>query len=83
MKDTRLDNARKKTVGTRQTLKAVEKGIAKVVYVANDAEKHVVKPLLQLCSEHNVEVVYLETMEDLGKSCGIEVKAASAAIVEE
>jgi len=73
----------KKTVGTRQTLKVVEKGIAKVVYIARDAEKHVVKPLLQLCEQQNVPVVYLDTMEELGQYCGIEVKAASAAIVEE
>lgn len=79
----RLEAAKKKTVGTRQTLKAVEKGIAKIVYVASDAEKHVIRPLLQLCAEHNVEIVYLDTMEDLGRSCGIEVKAASAAIVED
>lgn len=83
MSPLKLQAARKKTVGTRQTQKAVEKGTAKVVYIANDAEKHVIKPLLKLCEEHGVPVVYMDTMEELGKSCGIEVKAASAAIVEE
>jgi len=79
----RLEVAKKKTVGTRQTLKVVEKGTADLVYVANDAEKHVIKPLVRLCGDNNIPIVYVDTMEELGKACGIEVKAASAAIVKE
>jgi large subunit ribosomal protein L7A len=79
----RLKAARKKTIGTKQTQKAVEKGTARMVYLAKDAEAHVINPLLQLCTEKEIEVVMVDTMMDLGKACGIEVGSASAAIVEE
>ncbi|HAA89863.1 MAG: Ribosomal protein HS6-type [Thermoanaerobacterales bacterium 50_218] len=77
----RLKNAQKRVVGTKQTKKAVEKGIAQLVYVAKDAEEHVTSPLLQLCSEKGVEVVMVDSMAELGKACGIKVGAASAAIL--
>jgi large subunit ribosomal protein L7A len=78
----RLKNA-KKTIGTKQTTKAVQKGIARVVYIARDAEKHITVPLLELCSENAVEVVMVESMVELGRACGIEVGAASAALVSD
>ncbi|MHB1419796.1 MAG: ribosomal L7Ae/L30e/S12e/Gadd45 family protein [Bacillota bacterium] len=79
----RLKNAKKKTIGTKQTIKAVQKGTAHVVYIARDAEPHVTEPLSKLCSEKGMEMIYVETMAELGQACGIEVGSASAAIVEE
>lgn len=79
----RLRVARRKTVGTRQTAKALEKGIAKVVYVAADADAHLVKRVVSMCQELSVEVVYVDSMAGLGKACGIDIGAASAAIVED
>ncbi|MGB9791426.1 MAG: ribosomal L7Ae/L30e/S12e/Gadd45 family protein [Thermacetogeniaceae bacterium] len=78
----RLDTAKKKTVGTKQTMRAVERGQARVVYVANDAEERVVGPLLKLCEEKGIEVVRVDSMSELGRRCGIKVGAASAAIIE-
>ncbi len=79
----RLKNARKKSIGTKQTTKAVQKGAARVVFIAKDAERHVVDPLMRLCAERNVEVILLDTMAEVGRACGIEVGSASAAILEE
>ncbi|WP_227764101.1 ribosomal L7Ae/L30e/S12e/Gadd45 family protein [Zhaonella formicivorans] len=79
----RLKKAAKKTIGTKQTTKAVQKGTALVVYVAKDAEPRVVNPLLRLCAEKGIEVVTVDSMLELGKACGIEVGSASAAIVSE
>lgn len=79
----RLKNASKKTVGTKQTTKAVQKGIAKVVFIAKDAEPRVVDPLRSICEEKGVEVVMVESMLELGKACGIEVGSASAAIISD
>lgn len=79
----RLKAAKKKTIGSKQTQKAIEKGSAKAVYLAQDAEAHVTKPLIQLCQGKNIPVETVETMAALGKACGIEVGSASAAIVEE
>jgi large subunit ribosomal protein L7A len=78
----RLKNARKKTVGTKQTEKAIEKGLAQVVYLAQDAEEWISAPLLRLCAEGGIEVVMVESMGELGAMCGIKVKAASAAVIE-
>ncbi|WP_418791414.1 ribosomal L7Ae/L30e/S12e/Gadd45 family protein [Phosphitispora sp. TUW77] len=77
-----LSTASKKTVGTKQTLKALEKGLAKTVFVALDAEQHVIRPLIQICQAKNIQVVQVDFMKDLGKACGIEVGCAAAAVVE-
>ncbi|MDA8443084.1 MAG: ribosomal L7Ae/L30e/S12e/Gadd45 family protein [Peptococcaceae bacterium] len=79
----RLKAAKQKTVGLKQTQKALEKGLVKLVFIADDAEQHVTRPLLKLCSERDVPVEQVTTMEELGKACGIEVGAATAAIVED
>ncbi|PKM79623.1 MAG: 50S ribosomal protein L7Ae-like protein [Firmicutes bacterium HGW-Firmicutes-14] len=78
-----LEGARKKTIGTKQTLKAVEKGLARKVYVALDADQHVIKPLIEKCQDKGIPVAVADTMKALGKACGIEVGCASAALVEE
>lgn len=77
-----LRTARKKSVGTKQTLKAVQKGVARRVFVAKDAEPHVVNPLLTLCQENDTPCEYAESMVVLGRACGIQVGAAAAAIIE-
>lgn len=78
----RLQAAREKTVGSKQTLKALKKGLAKEVFVAENAERHVIGPVLAACREKGVPVVRVDSMKTLGKACGIKVGCASAAIVE-
>ncbi|MDW7675233.1 MAG: ribosomal L7Ae/L30e/S12e/Gadd45 family protein [Bacillota bacterium] len=78
-----LEQAKVKTIGTKQTLKAIQTGNAQVVFIADDAEIHVTKPLLQLCEQQGLEIIKVPSMVELGKACGIKVKAASAAIVKE
>ncbi len=72
----------KKTVGIKQTLKAVENGTATTVYIAKDAEEKVVLSLKELCQKQSVEIVYIESMKHLGKACGIEVGAAAVGLLE-
>jgi large subunit ribosomal protein L7A len=79
----RLKNAKDKTIGTKQTSKAVQKGTAHVVYIAKDADSHVSSPVLKLCEQKGIEVIYVDTMLELGKACGIEVGSASVAIIAE
>lgn len=73
---------RKKAIGAKQTARAVEKGLAIKVYLADDADKRVVAPLAQLCGQKAVEVDELSTMAELGKACGIEVAAAAVALLK-
>ena len=79
----RLQAAREKTVGSKQTVKALKKELARLVFVAEHADKHVIDPILAACREKNVPVVRVDSMKNLGKACGIKVGCASAAIIEE
>ncbi|MBC7341477.1 MAG: ribosomal L7Ae/L30e/S12e/Gadd45 family protein [Clostridia bacterium] len=78
-----LRKAKRRSVGTRETTKAVQKGLARAVFVARNAEPHVTEPLLRLCQEKAVEVVMVDDMEELGAACGIDVGSASAAILRD
>lgn len=71
----------KKVVGTKETLRMVEKRRCKVVFVAKDASEEVLRPLLTACEREKVAVETVDTMEHLGECCGIKVAAASAGIL--
>lgn len=76
-----LKNA-KKVIGVKQVTKAVSKGLADSVFVAVDADKRVIQPLVELCDRKGVAVQEVATMAELGQACLIEVGAAAAAIVK-
>lgn len=78
----RLRLARKKSIGTKQTVKAIEKGTAREVFVARDAEEHIVRDVLKAARDKGLDVNVVESMVALGKACGIEVGAAAAAILD-
>ncbi len=79
---TGLQGAKKKIVGAKQTIKAIDKGLAKKVFIAADAENRVTGPIIELCREKGIDVVTAESMKDLGKACNIEVGCAVAALLE-
>ena len=69
--------------GTNETTKAIERGIAKLVIVAEDVEPpEVVAHLPILCEERSVPYIYVPSKAQMGPSLGIDVGAASACIVE-
>lgn len=72
----------KKTVGIRETSKAVEKDRVCKVYIAKDAERRVVFSLLEACKAKNIEVIEVASMEELGKACSVAVPAAAAALLK-
>ncbi|MGE5422348.1 MAG: L7Ae/L30e/S12e/Gadd45 family ribosomal protein [Ignavibacteriales bacterium] len=72
-----------KAVGTKQVKKAILKGMVTKVYIAEDAEQHVIKPLVELCSENSIQVEFVESMETLGKASGIAVGSAAVALLTE
>ena len=73
----------KKTIGIKQTLKAVQKGKVSMVYVAQDAEKRIVNDLLELCRLKNITVQYVDSMQKLGKASGIDVGASAVGLLTE
>ena len=51
--------------------------------MAENAERHVIEPILAACREKGIPVVRVDSMKTLGKACGIKVGCASAAIIQE
>ncbi len=77
-----LHRAESRAVGANQTAKAIRKGRAEVVFVARDADRRVVEPVLQAAREMGVQVVEVPTGKELGRACGIAVGASAAAILK-
>lgn len=70
-------------VGTKQTLRVVEHGKAIEVFVAKDADPRITSKVIELCEKQGIKLTYIDTMKQLGKQCGIDVGAATAAICDE
>ena len=69
-------------VGLNQTLKALEDGKAKEVFLARDADHTLRTAVLKGCTNQGVPVKEIDSMKLLGRACGIDVKAAVACIVQ-
>ncbi|HEY8363187.1 MAG TPA: ribosomal L7Ae/L30e/S12e/Gadd45 family protein [Tissierellaceae bacterium] len=74
--------AGKKVVGTKQVKRALNSKDVEVVFVAKDAESRITDEIIKLCNEKQVQIVYVETMKELGNACGIDVNAATAALLK-
>jgi large subunit ribosomal protein L7Ae len=69
--------------GTNETTKSIERGIARLVLIAEDVEPpEIVAHLPLLCEERNVSYIFVPSKSQLGLSIGIEVPSAAASIVE-
>ncbi|MFC6718875.1 50S ribosomal protein L7Ae [Natrialbaceae archaeon GCM10025810] len=69
--------------GTNETTKAIERGNADLVYVAEDVSpEEIVMHLPELADEKGIPVVFIETQDDVGHAAGLEVGSAAAAIVD-
>ena len=72
-----------KDIGVKQSKKAIRDGAAAEVYVALDAEKRVVGPVYELCSETGTKVTEITTMAELGDAVGIDVGASDVTVVRD
>ncbi|MCS1352528.1 50S ribosomal protein L7ae-like protein [Mechercharimyces sp. CAU 1602] len=77
----KVKQAKSCLIGTKQTKKAIEQGKALEVIVARDAEPHITQGIVQMCEDHKVQLQFVDSMKKLGKACGIEVGAATVAIL--
>ena len=69
--------------GTNETTKSVERGTAKLVVIAEDVDPpEIVAHLPLLAEEKKIPYVYVPSKKKLGEAAGIEVQAASVAIVD-
>jgi len=69
--------------GTNETTKAVERGLARLVVIAEDVDPpEIVGHLPILCDEKKIPYTYVPSKKRLGEAAGIEVAAASVAIID-
>ena len=68
-------------VGSKQLKKAVTAGRARGVFLAENADPALTEPIAEMCSQQNIQITWVRSMAELGRSCGIEVGAAAAAVV--
>ena len=69
--------------GIKQAMKAVRRSRAAAVFVADDADAHVLEDLLRACDLEDIPVEHVDSMAELGKACGIQVKASAAAVLRQ
>ena len=69
--------------GTNETTKAVERGVAKLVYIAEDVQPpEIVAHLPLLCDEMRIQYIYVPSKSRLGMSINIPVGSAAASIID-
>ena len=69
--------------GTNEVTKAIERGISKLVIIAEDVEPpEVVAHLPILCEERGAAYAFVPSRQEIGKALGIDVTSAAAAILD-
>lgn len=77
-----MEANKKIVIGKKQTLRALLRDEAQTIYISKDADLHVTKPISDFCKEKNIEIIYFDSMKDLGETVGISVNAAAAAVLK-
>ena len=69
--------------GTNETTKAIERGISKLVVIAEDVEPpEVVAHLPILCDERSSKYVFVPSKKELGTASGMDAGSAAATIID-
>ncbi len=69
--------------GTNEATKAIERGLAKLVVIAEDVQPpEVVAHLPILCEERKIPYVFVPSKDAIGPAIGIDVSTASAAVLD-
>lgn len=76
-------NSGKIKKGMNETTKAIERGIAQFVVIAEDVDpEEIVMHLPVLCEEKKIPYGYVSSKQELGRAVGIDVACAAACIVD-
>ena len=73
---------RKVVVGVKQLKKSLLSGRATQVFLAQNADPVLTEPIEAICLQNKVKFVWVASMAELGKACGIDVGAAAAAVID-
>ena len=77
-----LADVDRRVVGTKQVLRALDEGRVAHAYVAQDADLLLTKRVVDRCYDMEIPCTQVESMEKLGRACGIAVKAAAAGLLK-
>lgn len=69
-------------VGMKETERAIEKQDVTAVFIASDCDDRISTPLKAICQESSITVIQDFTKKEIGRACGIKVKAAAAAVLK-
>ncbi len=69
-------------VGSKQTLKAVKNDQVKKIFLADDIDQPLKEQILEAVNDKNIPFEIVASKDELGRVCGIDVSAASAALLK-
>ena len=69
--------------GRKQTLRAIQNGKAKAVYIAKDAQADLCAQIEAASKAAGIECVQVDSMRQLGAAAGIAVGASACAVLTE
>lgn len=72
----------KKTIGIKQSTKAVQEKSVKTAFIAKDADEEIVRDFIEMCKQSFIEIIYVDTMKSLGNACNIDVGASVACLLK-
>lgn len=78
-----LKKASNRTVGMKQTLKAIQGEMVERVFLARDIDDYISQKVKDQCQSHGINIIMVDSMNELGEACGIAVGAATAAILKD
>ena len=73
--------SQEKVVGIKQSRRAIREGLARLVYLACDADPAITDPGAETCAAANVPVERVYTMAQLGRACRVGVGASVVAVL--
>ena len=80
----KIKKSGKVKIGANEATKAAERGVAKLVVIAEDVTPpEIVMHLPLICKEKNIPYSYVSTKKGLGQYVGIEVGTAAIAVLDE
>lgn len=78
----KVTQAKKLIIGTKQAVKTIRLNKAHEVFIAQDAEERVTIPVIEEAARQGVPLSYVDSRDELGKACGIQVAASVVVITD-
>ena len=78
----KVTQAKKLIIGTKQAVKTIRLNKAQEVFIAQDAEERVTTPVIEEAARQGIPWSYVDSRNELGKACGIQVAASVVVITD-